>query len=106
MFALAVPAMDDTTTVKESALTEPEWMQVKYAKSMLERSALHLMGVIEAGAETPWEEATALLQKQLDPDVYEETSGAFVSVGYEVWYEAMVDFSVVGDIKIGTVTTG
>lgn len=69
VFALASPAMDDKSATGESALAEAEWAQVKYTGHVLERAMLHLLGLTETGAETPWEEATALLQKHMQPDM-------------------------------------
>lgn len=106
VMAIASPNLDDTTNTLEGPLAEQEWGQVKYASHMLERAMLHVLGVIEAGAETPWEEATALLQKHLDPDVYEETGGAFGAETYDVFGEAVIDHSVVGELGKVTVSTG
>ena len=106
VFAAASPALDDTTATLQAALAENEWGQVKYAGHMLERAMLHVLGLVEAGAETPWEEATALLQKHLDPDVYEEVGAQFASENYDVYTEAMVDHSVVGELGKMAVSTG
>ena len=57
VFAVAAPSMDDTTVTIQAALAENEWPQVKYMSHILERAMLHVLGVVEAGAETPWEEA-------------------------------------------------
>lgn len=106
VFAMASPNLNATTAVVDAILGEAEWGQVKYMSHILERAMLHVLGVVESGAETPWEEATALLVKQLDPDLYEETAGRFQSENFDVFTEAMVDMSVVGDIGKVAVSTG
>ena len=106
VIAVANPGVDDTTPTVQTALVENEWNQVKYAGNMLERLILHLFGLTEAGAESPWEEATALLQKHLDPDVYEETAGKFSPETFDVYSEGMLDHSVVGEVGKTAVTTG
>ncbi len=106
LFAIAAPQTDDTTTVQESALAEAEWGQVKYMEHVLERAMLHVLGVVETGAETPWEEATAIIQKHLDPDVREDSAGRFTASSYEFVFEAMVDHSVVGTLEKHAVSTG
>jgi len=106
MFAVANPSMDDTTTTQPLQPSEDEWGQTKYIGHVLERAMLHLFGVTEAGAETPWEEATALLKKHLEPDVFEETAGRFGGSALEVVAKAMVDHSVVGRLDTQTITTG
>ncbi len=106
LFALASPAMDDDTTTAEAALTEPEIGQVKYVGHVLERAMLHLFGVFEAGAETPWEEATALLQKHLDPDPQYEASLTSQAITWACHVEAMIDHSVVGRLDTKSVSMG
>lgn len=100
IFAMASPSLDDTIATVESALTEPEMGQVKYIGHVLERAMLSLFGVVEAGAETPWEEATKLLQKHLDPDVFEATATRWGTETYNVFWEMVFQMSVPG--KLGT----
>ncbi len=106
LVALASPSLTDTTNVKETALLENEWPQVKYARNMLERAMLHVFGLVEAGAETPWEEATALLQKHLDPDMIEDVAATFVGSTWDYGVKALFDHSVPGEVSIKAVTTG
>ena len=102
----ASPATDDTVNAAQTALAENEWGQVKYIGHVLQRALLHVLGVVEAGAETPWEEATALLQKHLDPDMLEETGNRFVASTFNVTTQMTVDHSVVGELAKQTITTG
>ncbi len=104
--ALASPLTDDTTTVDESALAENEWGQVKYAGNLLERALLHVFGLVETGAETPWEEATALLQKHLDPDVHEDVAATLETVTWDYAVTAMFDHSVVGELSAKSISLG
>jgi len=106
-FAFGVPLMDDTSTTVPGILAEAEWAQVKYMEDTLGRALLHQLGVFEAGAETPWEEASALLRKHLNPDVFEPTGASFHTIGeIMVFGEASIRHSVTGELKIGTVSTG
>lgn len=106
VFAIASPAGDDTTVVLETALTEPNWFQIKYIDHTLERAMLSLFGLTEAGAETPFEEATVLLSNYLDPNFFEETGGQFISPSWEVLAELGVDLSVPGTMPKGRMITG
>lgn len=103
---LASPSMDDTTTSLRSVLAENEWPRIKYAGTTLEHAMIDLLGLVEAGAETPWEDATDLLQKYLEPDVYEETAGRFSGVNWLAFYDSMFDLSVVGRLGVRAVSTG
>ncbi len=106
LFAIASPALDDTVTVEPAAAAENEWGQMKYIGHVLERAILHLFGVVEAGAETPWEEATALLKKILEPDPFELTAATMVGVAWEVVCRGIVDHSVEGRLGQTSISTG
>ncbi len=106
MFAVANPSLDDTSAVSLAAASEAEWGQTKYIGHVLERALLHLFGVTEAGAETPWEEATALLKKHLEPDVFEETAGTFDAAVWDCSMKAIIDHSVEGRLGQTSISTG
>lgn len=106
LFAMGVPLGDDTTSTVETALSEVEWSQVKYMEHVLERAQMDLLGLTETGAETPWEEATDLLQAHLEPDMFEETAGAWAAWSCNVFTDALIDHSVVGTLGKMTISTG
>lgn len=99
VFGFGQPAYDDTTTQFETALAEDEWNRAKYLKDVIHEAMRHLFGLTEAGAETPWEEATALLKKLLEPDVQEATAGYFASTTFTVAGRLKVDMSVEGELE-------
>lgn len=98
VMAFASPSMDDTTTTVPTALLEDEWGRVKYAEEMLKQAHMDLIGLTEGGAETPWEEATDLLQRHLMPDMFEPSADVFDAATYQVVTEAVIDHSVVGEL--------
>lgn len=106
VFALSVPDLTDTTVTKPTALAESKWGQVKYIHEVVRRAMLHVLGLTEAGAETPFEEATALLQEHLEPDMYEEAGGSWLQKAWDVFSSALVDHSTVGELERTTITTG
>lgn len=106
VIGVANPSFDDTQTAMGSSLTEEKWPQVKYIGHVLERAMLHVFGLVETGAETPWEEATALLKEILEPDVREETAGTFLATAWDVTCRSMVDFSVEGELGKVALTSG
>jgi len=106
VLAMASPLTDDTSGTATKALGENAIGRVKYLGELMHMALVDVLGLSEAGAESPWEEATDLLQEHLDPDVFENTAGAFFSSGYNVYTEATIDHSVVGDFEKMTITTG
>lgn len=106
LIGCGVPASDDTDTTIESPLAENEWPRVKYLGDTLILALHEVLGLTEATAETPWEEAADLLQRHLDPDVTETDGQFFAAAALRTYGEMVVDHSVVGTLSLQTVSTG
>lgn len=106
VLGIASPSLDDTQAGDPTSLIEAQIPQLKYIEHVLERALLHVLGVFEAGAETPFEEATALLREHLEPDVFEATGASFVTQNWFCYGQAMIDHSVVGTMEKITLSTG
>lgn len=106
-FALASP---DTTLTNDGAATsgmgEKEWGQVQFIDHVMERAMLSLLGLTEAGAETPWEEAAVLLKKVLDPLVDETVGATFTPTQWHPKGTAIIEFDVEGTMPKKPITTG
>jgi len=97
IMAVSSPTLDDmTTTVWASAADSVHWMQIKYLDVTLEQAFMQLAGLVETGAETPWEESAALLEDLLEPTVVEVTAGDFGSVNWNVFASLTFDVTVPG----------
>ncbi len=106
VYGMSSPAMDATSTTESlAALDEADWGQLQFFDHVLERAQLALLGLVETGAETPWEEAAALLRKYLDPKVFEETAGVFSAVNWKGLGEMTVDLTVQGRMPKSVITT-
>ena len=64
---------------------------------------IHQLGLVEAGAETPWQEASTLMRKYLMPDIREEDSGAFASSPFRYFGEARFGLEVPGKLPKGEI---
>lgn len=106
LIGAGVPSSDDTGSVQELPLGENEWPRVKYLGDTLILALHEVLGMTETGAESPWEEAADLLQRHLDPDVFEVDGGFFLATLMRFWGEMVVDHSVVGTLSISKVDTG
>lgn len=105
LFGLGNADLSDTTAALAAALSEAEWPRVKYMETVLEQALMKHMGLVEAGAETPWEEAASLLRSYLEPDVYEEDAAAWQADVFRVFSNVTFDVSVPGQmdkIQLGT----
>lgn len=99
-FAVAAPDTLQTSVTKAvEAIAENEWGQLRYIDHVMERAMLSLLGLTEAGAETPWSEATLLLEEYLNPPVYETSGGMLEPVTWRTYGEVMIDLSVTGSME-------
>ncbi len=106
-FAIGSPLTTETSSANALlGFIESDWGQIRYIDHVMERAMLTLLGLEEAGAETPWEEAAQLLRKHLDPAVLETTSGAFVPVTWRASGEAAILHSVEGKMPNNLISTG
>lgn len=107
IMAVSSPSMDDmTTTVWTSPADSVHWMQIKYLDVTLEQAFMQLAGLVETGAETPWEEAAAILEDLLEPTVVEETAGDFAQAGFNVFSSLTFDVTVPGLINKQQISAG
>lgn len=104
VFGVASPDLGGTTATVESNLSEQKWGQVKYMGDTVKRGLMSLLGLTEAGAETPWDEAVDLLQEHLDPNPYEQTGGRWGSDTWNVFSRAVIDHSVRGQLGVTTIS--
>ncbi len=104
---VASPVADRTSaTTPIAGLAETDWAQIKYIDHVMERAVLDLLGVIEAGAETPWEEATALLRQHIDPLMLEADAGTFLGATWFTSGEIVADHTVPGIMAKSLITGG
>lgn len=106
VFALENPAMDDTTTTEDTVMSEAEQVQLQYIDVVVEQAMMQFMGLVETGAETPWEDAAQLLRKVLEPDVFEETAAAWQSSIWRTFHNAAIQFSVPGNMRKANLSSG
>ncbi len=96
MVGIGAPSMDRTTVTTPGVASEADWPRLKYLELVLEQALISLMGLTEAGAETPWDEATTLLKAHLDPEVFESDGDQFQGNTWTCFGEMQLDFSVPG----------
>lgn len=102
LIGIAQPAYDDTATTR-THLTENEWGQVQYMESTLERSLVDQLNIVEAGAEVPWENSSALMRKHMAPNVFEATAGAFITGDWNVFATMQFQHTVPGSMDFSVV---
>lgn len=79
LFALGSPALTQTVTAWFEADTPAEWAQLQYLEYVLEQAFIEVIGLTEAGSESPWADAATLLVNNLIA-LFEKTGTSFTSV--------------------------
>ena len=106
LIAIGLSSPDTTLTSSTEAIAqcnEQDWGQLQFIDHTMERAMLSLIGLTEAGAETPWDEATRLLRRHLDPKVLETDAGAFVAATWRATGECRFDIAVQGTMPKSTI---
>lgn len=104
LVAVGVSSPDTLLTSATAALAtiqEADWAQLQYIDEVLERAYLHLLGLVETGAETPFEEATDLLKRHLDPLILEVSGGIFQPTTWNLVGEMRFQIEVQGRLPLG-----
>lgn len=106
MLGMASPVFDDTTSAEPTSLAENEWNRTKYVGELLHQVTTRLLGLVQAGAETPYQEALDLVKKLIEPDVVEKTGGSYFAKTWHTSLSGIVDWSVPGLMDRITLTSG
>lgn len=109
LLAIGVPQMGEIETSRNTFSTEVPWMQTKYIDVILEQAWVEMVGLTEAGAETPWTEAAAHLEELLEPDaVMTDAAGSanFVGIDLHVACQATFELQVPGRREVGVISGG
>lgn len=105
MFGFSSPDMSQTTQTVESTLEETEWTMMTYLEQFLEYAFVNLMGLVEAGAETPYAESMALVAQLVEDVVLEDVGGAFQVSTFTVYTQATFQVDVPGRFRVGVLTS-
>lgn len=100
MFGMSSPVLDRTTATSFTEPTEREWLQLQYLEDTALDALKFLMGLHEAGAESPYEEASDLLARTLEPLPFEQVAGEFASGTWQIVASAVYAMSVPGTLQV------
>lgn len=101
MFALSSPVLDRTTATGLTMPTEAGWLQLQLLRDTAIDALKSLVGLTEAGAETPYVDALTFLENTLAPDAFEETANQWGTGTWELTCTGKIVASVPGTLSIG-----
>jgi len=106
ILAVGLPAFDDVTTNEMATLNgDAAQLQLKYIEVVLEQAWMALVGLTEAGAESPWEDAANMIGDFLEPTVEEETAGSYnATSSWDMYADMTWDISVPGRKSFGAIS--
>lgn len=109
LFAVAEPSFGDVDAAISTFGSEAAWMQIKYMDVILEQAWMEILGLTEAGAETPWEDAALAIQAFVEPEpvfVLAANTANFDDVALHAWMQATFQVEVPGRREIGVISGG
>lgn len=105
LFGFSSPDTLQSVATQFTAPTEQQWVMLTYMEMALEDAFKQLIGLVETGAETPYEEMSAFIAAILEPSIFEQDGGSFVGVTYNVFTRAVFDVSVPGRMLHSTLSS-
>ena len=64
-----------------------------------------MLDVFGVTSGSPWSVAADLLQKWVDPDIYEQVGGSYLTWTPKVWSEAIIPVRVTGSLEPPVIKT-
>lgn len=105
LFGFSSPTLDAVSTSQKTAPTENEWTLLQYVEVAMEQMFFQLIGLVEAGAETPYVESAAFIARLLEDVIFEETAAFIDTMQWQVYCKATFDISVPGTISQATLSS-
>lgn len=105
LFGVSSPDMTQTTATVPTAPSETQWMLLQYLEQAVENMLMFVAGLIETGAETPYEESSAFVAQLLEATLFEEVATGFNPQSWDVFTFATFDISVPGRMQLGTISS-
>ena len=93
LIAVSSPLTTVTTTTFFTVGTNEEWAMLRYLGETARKMLMQLVGLTEAGAETPWEEAASLVGSLIER-VVEETAGSFTPNTWTVFTQLTAEIDI------------
>lgn len=95
-----------SSTASIGQLAEDEWGRIQFIDMVVQQAMMSLLGLTESGAETPWQEATALLEDYLVPPMLEVTASSFNLINWVCVGEMTFKIIVEGNMQQRSIDLG
>lgn len=105
MLGVSSPSLDQTSTTDPLTPSEVQWAQYQYLEMTLEQAFINLLGLVETGAETPWEEASTFISDLIESVAFEEDAGAFHPMAWRCFCNSTIEVSVPGRKNMNVISS-
>lgn len=105
LIAVSSPQTTSTTTNEPNPPTEGQWSLLMNLDRVLEDMVYFQTGLVEAGAETPYDVASVFLEELLEEAYFEETAGRINPITWEVHCWATFDITIPGRRQVRMLTS-
>lgn len=105
LIAFSSPQTTSTSTSEQNTPTEGQWSILQNLERVLEDMVYFQTGLVEAGAETPYDIASIFLEDLLEDVYFEETAGRINPISWVVHCWATADITVPGRRKARTLSS-
>ena len=105
LIGISSPGTLQTANTFDTVAAEKSWAMLKYFEHTLEMMMIQLVGLTEAGAESPYEDAANEVSKFLQQFV-EFEAGSFAPVTWTAFTEATCDLTLTGSLRSKAISAG
>lgn len=105
LVGLSAPFTTGTAATSFVPATNQAWMQLKFLADTAKDAWKQAVGLTEAGAETPYEEAATLIDAFLE-GFWETTVGAFAGMAYRTFVKMRAEIDVEGEMSVASLSAG
>lgn len=105
LFGLSSPTLDRVDASFPTTLTEEQWTQYTYLQETLVDAQKFMIGggLIDAGAESPYDKAVLLIERLTTQDIFEQGAGEFAHVEWATKSAWSFEVSLKGTMEVPTV---
>lgn len=103
LIAVTVPSYDDVTTAVPTMISALNWSLLQFMDLTVRGMLPQVLGMTEAGAESPAVDFGKLVQDTVEPTVKEETPGAYATQDFNVFTKYEVRILVPGEPPLAVV---
>lgn len=106
MFAVGNPDIAGETATIPVVVNDEEWFMLGFLEYVLEQAWVQIIGLTEAGAESPYDLLTQFIERMVEPQVVLETSLDFATDELMAYGQHTWEIQVPGRPSFGVVSSG